>query len=120
MPCRVGLRPTFAQVCRDHGPEMIHPAPNGLIGDHEAFCQQIVDVAEAQREPEIEPDRLLDDFGRKAIAAIADFLAWLWLISIGYAICNADGASAMAALRFCKPCDFASAATMREAALPSP
>jgi hypothetical protein len=33
----------------------------------------VFDVAEAQREPEIEPDRVLDDFGRKAIAAIADF-----------------------------------------------
>jgi hypothetical protein len=38
-----------------------------------AFRQQIFDVAEAQREPNIEPDRVLDDFGRKAIAAIADF-----------------------------------------------
>ena len=40
--------------------------------DHDpAFRQQIFDVAEAQREPNIEPDRVLDDFGRKAIAAIA-------------------------------------------------
>ena len=38
-----------------------------------AFRQQIFDVAEAQREPNIEPDRVLDDFGRKAIAAVADF-----------------------------------------------
>ena len=49
-------------------------APDSLIGDHDpAFRQQIFDVAEAQREPNIEPDRVLDDFGRKAIAAIADF-----------------------------------------------
>src|ERR1700730_4850928 len=55
-------------------PEMLHPAPDSLIGDHDpAFRQQIFDVAEAQREPNIEPDRVLDDFGRKAIAAIADF-----------------------------------------------
>ncbi len=26
-----------------------------------------------QRKPEIEPDRVLDEFGQKAIAAIADF-----------------------------------------------
>jgi hypothetical protein len=53
---------------------MIHPAPDGLIGDRDpAFRQQIFDVAEAQREAEIEPDRVLNDFGRKAIAAIADF-----------------------------------------------
>jgi hypothetical protein len=41
---------------------------------HPAFRQQIFDVAEAQREPNIEPDRVLDDFGRKAIAAIADLI----------------------------------------------
>jgi hypothetical protein len=36
MPGGVGLRSTFAQVRRDHGPEMIHPAPNGLVGDQDA------------------------------------------------------------------------------------
>ena len=35
-------------------PEMLHPAPDGLIGDHDPFRQQIFDVAEAQREPNIE------------------------------------------------------------------
>src|ERR1700719_418267 len=74
MPGGVGLGSTFAQVRRDQGPEMIHPAPNGLVGDHDAaFRQQVFDVTEAQGEPEIEPDRLLDDLWRKAVAAIADF-----------------------------------------------
>ena len=60
-------------VCCDHRSQMVHPAPDGLIGDHDpAFRQQIFDVAEAQREPNIEPDRVLDDFGREAVAAIAD------------------------------------------------
>jgi hypothetical protein len=36
MPGGVGLGSTFAQVRRDHGPEMIHPAPYGLVGDHDA------------------------------------------------------------------------------------
>src|SRR5476651_2431927 len=31
MPGSVGLRSTFAQVRRDHGPEMIHPMPYGLV-----------------------------------------------------------------------------------------
>jgi hypothetical protein len=54
---------------------MIHPAPNGLVGDHDAaFRQQVFDVTETQCEPEIEPDRVLDDLWRKAVAAIADFL----------------------------------------------
>jgi hypothetical protein len=68
----MGFGSTFAQVRCDHRSEMIHPAPDGLISDP-AFRQQIFDVAETQREAEIEPDRVLDDFGRKAIAAIADF-----------------------------------------------
>ena len=53
---------------------MIDPTPDRLIGDDDpTFRQQIFDVAKTQREPKIEPDRVLDDFGRKAIAAIADF-----------------------------------------------
>src|SRR3984893_4991025 len=75
MPDGMRLRPAFAQICRDHRPKMIHPAPNGLVGDHDApFRQQVFDVTEAQCEPEIEPDRLVDDLWRKAVAAIADFL----------------------------------------------
>ena len=31
MPGRVGLGPAFAQVRRDHRPEMVHPAPNSLV-----------------------------------------------------------------------------------------
>jgi hypothetical protein len=70
----MGFGSAFAQVRCDHRPEMVQPAPDGLIGDHDpAFRQQIFDVAEAQGEPNLEPDRVLDDFGRKAIAAIADF-----------------------------------------------
>ena len=36
------------------------------------LVEQILDVAETQGEPDIKPDRLLDDFGREAVAAIAD------------------------------------------------
>jgi hypothetical protein len=56
MPSRVGFGSAFAQVRCDHRPEMVHPAPDGLIGNQDpAFRQQILDVAEAQREPNIEP-----------------------------------------------------------------
>jgi hypothetical protein len=59
---------------------MVHPAAHGLIGDQDpTLSQQILDVAEAQGEPEIEPDRLLDDFGREAVAAIADLGHHRWL-----------------------------------------
>jgi hypothetical protein len=54
---------------------MIHPAPNGFVGDRDAaFRQQIFDVAEAQGEPEIEPDRLMNDLWREPVSAVADLL----------------------------------------------
>jgi hypothetical protein len=52
---------------------MGHPAAHDLVGDHDAaFRQQIFDVTQAQGEADIKPDRLLDDFGREAVAAKAD------------------------------------------------
>ena len=61
--------PTGEDVLQvDHRPEMVHSAPDGK--PESAFRQQIFDVAEAQREPNVEPNRVLDDFGRKAIAAM--------------------------------------------------
>jgi hypothetical protein len=66
MPSCMGLRAAFAQVCRDYWSEMVYPSPNGLVGDHNPMLgQQILDVAKAQGEPDIKPDRLLDDFGSK-------------------------------------------------------
>jgi hypothetical protein len=53
---------------------MIHPAPNGLAGGSDAvFRQQAPDVTEAQSEPDMQPDRLLNDQGRIALAGIVDF-----------------------------------------------
>jgi hypothetical protein len=37
-----------------------------------ALGEQFLDVAVAQRKAEIEPDRVLDDLGRKTMAAIAE------------------------------------------------
>ena len=51
MPSRMWLRPTFARIRRDLGFKMVHPAAHRLIGNHDsAFRQQILDVAEAQRD----------------------------------------------------------------------
>src|ERR1700730_11839651 len=44
-----------------------------------ASTAQIFDVAETQGEPDIKPDRLLDDFVREAVAAIADLSHHRWL-----------------------------------------
>jgi hypothetical protein len=54
---------------------MVYPAPNGLVGHHNAaFCKQVFDVAKAQGEPQVEPDCLLNDLGRESVAAVADSL----------------------------------------------
>ena len=52
-----------------------YPTPNGLVGEsHTTFGQQILDVARAQREPEVVPIRLLNDLGREPVTRLADFL----------------------------------------------
>jgi hypothetical protein len=43
-----------------------------------AFRQQIFDVAKAQGKPDVKPDRLLDDLGRKAIAGVAAAIPGTW------------------------------------------
>jgi hypothetical protein len=73
-PSRMGFGSAFCEGPLRPSARNGSPAPDGLIGDHDpAFRQQIFDVAEARREPNIKPDRVLDGFGRKAIASIADF-----------------------------------------------
>jgi hypothetical protein len=75
-----GFDPSSAKIGRDRGSKMVHPAAHGLIGHQDpTLSQQILDVAEAQSEPDIKPDRLLDDFGREAVAAIADPGHHRWL-----------------------------------------
>src|ERR1700741_24369 len=74
MPRGVRLGAASPQVCCNHRPEMVHPAPNGFIGDRNAaFRQQIFDVAKAQGEPQIEPDCPPDDFSREPVAFVANF-----------------------------------------------
>jgi hypothetical protein len=54
---------------------MVYPAPNGLVGDRNAaFGQQVFDVAQAQGEPEVEPNRLLNDRRWESVAAVTDSL----------------------------------------------
>ena len=75
MPYRLRLGAALTQVRCDHRPEMIYPASDCFIGDRNpAFRQQIFDIAKAQGEPEIKPDRLLNDLGRISVSVVADFL----------------------------------------------
>src|SRR5271157_2816399 len=80
MPSRVGFGLAFAQGRSDLRSKVVDPPAHGLIGHQDpTLGQQILDVAEAQGEPDIKPDRLLDDFGREAVAAIADLRHHRWL-----------------------------------------
>jgi hypothetical protein len=68
MPSRVWFQPALLQVGRDPGSELVHPTPNRLIRHrHSAFRSKIFDVTQAQGESQIEPDRLVDDLGRKTM-----------------------------------------------------
>jgi hypothetical protein len=59
---------------------MVHPAPDGLIGNEDpTLGQKIFDIAEAQREPKIEPDRLLDDFGAGSDSRYSRVCSSPWL-----------------------------------------
>ena len=40
MPSRLGLGSAFPQVRCDLRPEMVHPAPNSFVGDHDAAFRQ--------------------------------------------------------------------------------
>jgi len=65
-PSRIGFGSAFAQVRRDHRSEVVHPAPDSFVGHRDtAFRQQIFNVANAQGKPDLNPDRLLDDFQRE-------------------------------------------------------
>ena len=56
-------------------PELQHPAPHCFVGDVEsALGQQFLDITVAQGEPEIEPDRVLDDRRREAMSAVGELI----------------------------------------------
>jgi hypothetical protein len=49
-------------------PEVVDPAAHGFIRDHDpALGEQILDVAKAEGELEIEPDRVINEFRREPI-----------------------------------------------------
>ncbi len=74
MPRRVRLRAALAQAPSDHRPEVVHLAADRLVRDRDpALSEQILDVTKAEREPEIESDRLMYDLRREPISSVADF-----------------------------------------------
>ena len=53
------------------GSKHVDPAPDAFVGDLDAaLCEEILNVAIAEREAKIHPDGALDDVGGKAIATV--------------------------------------------------
>jgi hypothetical protein len=51
--------------------ELQYPAPDGLVGDVEpSLGKEILDVSVAEREPQVDPDRMLYDNRRKPVTSI--------------------------------------------------
>ena len=55
--------------------ELLSPSPDRLIGNDDAALEQhLLDEPQAQRKPEVQPDRMGDDLGREPMALVADGL----------------------------------------------
>ncbi len=68
MPDRMRFGTALAQFRRYDRPEMIYQASDCLVRNcNSALGEQILDVTIAEREPEIEPDRLVNDLRRADI-----------------------------------------------------
>jgi hypothetical protein len=61
------FRTALAQMRGDQRPEVVHTATRGLGDRDPALREQILDVTKAEREPEIEPNRVMDGLGREPI-----------------------------------------------------
>src|SRR5712692_2754108 len=73
MPAPAGFGATMPQALREGRSELQHPPPHRLVRDVQtALPQQILNVAVAQGEAEIDPYRVLDDRGRKLVPSIRD------------------------------------------------
>ena len=71
----VRSRACFPQFSSISLPKLQSPAPDSLKGNINAtFSQQIFDISIAERKPEIQPDRMLNDQWREPVSVIGGFL----------------------------------------------
>ena len=79
VPSRARAWAALPQLARDQRAEFQHPAPHRFIRDVEpTLGEQFLHVSVAQGEGEIKPDRVLNDLGRKAMAAIRKMSHGSW------------------------------------------
>jgi hypothetical protein len=63
--------PPTAQLVGVGLPELGAPAPDRFVTDHDTALQhQFLDVAEAEREPVVQPHAVVDDLARVAVALV--------------------------------------------------
>ncbi len=75
MPLTVWCWSPVPKVARDSRFELQHPSADGLVSDLQtALRQQILDITVAQGEAHVEPDRMPDHIGRKAVAGVRNRL----------------------------------------------
>jgi hypothetical protein len=73
MPPIMRHRPSAPEVLRDRRPEFQYPSSDGLVADVKpALRQQVLDIAIAQCEAKVEPNRVPDDIWREAVAGVGD------------------------------------------------
>ena len=62
------------QSTRIRWSKLAAPGSNGFVGHGDApLSEKVLDIAKAQREPMVQPNRVADDFGWKAVASIQGF-----------------------------------------------
>ena len=72
MPLVAGCRKTAADPVRKALAELQRPLPDRLMADQDApGGEHLLDHAQAEREPEVEPDGMADHLSRKAMTGIA-------------------------------------------------
>ena len=77
MPLIAGLRQPAADLVGEGLAELERPLPNRLVADRDATGgEDLVDMAQAQREAEIEPDGAADDLGREPVAGVGRLGGW--------------------------------------------
>ncbi len=74
-----------AQVSGDDGSKLQEPATNGLVGDVQtSFGDHLLNIAETQSEPAIQPDRMADNFRWKAVTFERELTHRLSLMSVAH------------------------------------
>src|ERR1700739_3868645 len=71
VPLVAGARAPPAQLAGVGLPELGAPPPDRLVADRDtAYEHQLLDLTEAEREPEVQPHAVVDDLDRVAVALV--------------------------------------------------